>query len=430
MAETALEKAKETVEGLMNFRDTYVTCYGLQSIHNKKLEVEKRLKEVITALDHLQLSIEDKATFFYLRGKALNVVQDYDPQALDCLSKAVKLDPGMVEAWNELGECYWKNKDIDAAKNCFTGAIAKKKNKVSLRSLSMVQRQMGKNFEERLENIRTSVDTAKEAVSLDITDGQSWFVLGNAYMSMFFFAGQNPASLKQCMAAYMRAEKDERSTHNPDLYFNRAVALRYQEDFDLAIADYKKSSQLDPEWDSPSEEMDDLIKRLQVTQDFIQNKGSMKPKKLKHLLSHIKDADLGPFINGSYTSPLQKSVVLKKVMLADLHPGMNPEVVVNGKIVALVPVKEPVPFVSIMIDANQTCMAVSIFNMGAGKGPIIGDSIAIPEPYVQKVDISVSEQQFSFLSIRVDNPVVMVINKHKVSKERLAFSVLSVSNIT
>lgn len=30
-------------------------------------------------------------------------------------------------------------------------------------------------------------------------------VLGNAYLSLFFFAGQNPGSLKQCMAAYKRA---------------------------------------------------------------------------------------------------------------------------------------------------------------------------------------------------------------------------------
>lgn len=69
--------------------------------------------------------IENKALYFSLRGKALNVTADFDTQAVDFLSKAVKLDPSLTEAWNNLGECYWKNKDIDAAKNCFTCALSK-----------------------------------------------------------------------------------------------------------------------------------------------------------------------------------------------------------------------------------------------------------------------------------------------------------------
>lgn len=63
--------------------------------------------------------------FFYLRGQTLNVLSAYDQHAEECLSKAVKLDPSLIEAWNELGESYWKNRNIEAAANCFTGAIAK-----------------------------------------------------------------------------------------------------------------------------------------------------------------------------------------------------------------------------------------------------------------------------------------------------------------
>ena len=48
---------------------------------------------------------------------------DYDPLAQDALSKAVKLDPKLVEAWNCLGECYWKNGQVEAARNCFVGAL-------------------------------------------------------------------------------------------------------------------------------------------------------------------------------------------------------------------------------------------------------------------------------------------------------------------
>ena len=58
-----------------------------------------------------------------LRGKALNVMPSYDKTAEDCLSKAVKLDPKLHEAWIYLGECYWKNGNIESARNCFVGAL-------------------------------------------------------------------------------------------------------------------------------------------------------------------------------------------------------------------------------------------------------------------------------------------------------------------
>lgn len=37
-----------------------------------------------------------------LTGKALNVTPDYSPKAEELLSKAVKLEPTLVEAWNQL----------------------------------------------------------------------------------------------------------------------------------------------------------------------------------------------------------------------------------------------------------------------------------------------------------------------------------------
>ena len=67
---------------------------------------------------------KNKAEFLMLKGKALNVLPDYNPTAQELLSKAVKLDPNLVEAWVQLGEVYWKNGDMEAAKNCFVGALS------------------------------------------------------------------------------------------------------------------------------------------------------------------------------------------------------------------------------------------------------------------------------------------------------------------
>ena len=68
--------------------------------------------------------VRNKAQLQYLRGKILNVTPKYSPEAEEALGKAVKLDPRLVEAWNHLGECYWKKEDVSAAKNCFTGALS------------------------------------------------------------------------------------------------------------------------------------------------------------------------------------------------------------------------------------------------------------------------------------------------------------------
>ena len=68
--------------------------------------------------------VENKARYLLLKGKALNVLPSHNEEAHDLLSKAVKLDPRLAEAWVQLGESYWKNRDVDGAKNCFIGALS------------------------------------------------------------------------------------------------------------------------------------------------------------------------------------------------------------------------------------------------------------------------------------------------------------------
>ena len=52
------------------------------------------------------------------------MVSDHSPEAEQLLSKAVKLEPNLVDAWIELGECYWKRGDVETAKTCFEGALS------------------------------------------------------------------------------------------------------------------------------------------------------------------------------------------------------------------------------------------------------------------------------------------------------------------
>lgn len=58
---------------------------------------------------------------------------------------------------------------------CFVFSfVIQSKDKVALRNLSMVLRQLGMTQEEKNKYIEESVEKAKEAVSLDAKDGVSW----------------------------------------------------------------------------------------------------------------------------------------------------------------------------------------------------------------------------------------------------------------
>ena len=41
-----------------------------------------------------------------------------------------------------------------------------------------------------------------------------------------------------------------------------------------------------------------------------------------------------------------------------------------------------------IVDKDGTCFPVTLYNLRTGCGVIVGDSVAIPEPYVQSTDFS------------------------------------------
>ena len=57
-------------------------------------------------------------------GGGLNILPDHRPEAEQFLFQAIKRNPSLVDAWNCLGECYWKCGNLQEAHHCFTGAIA------------------------------------------------------------------------------------------------------------------------------------------------------------------------------------------------------------------------------------------------------------------------------------------------------------------
>ena len=95
----------------------------MEQAGQKAQNVEKKMKETVSLLDSLQDSLP-KIQYWNLKGRALNVLTEHSSGAEQCLSRAVKHDPTLVEAWIALGENYWKAGNVMLAHDCFVGSLA------------------------------------------------------------------------------------------------------------------------------------------------------------------------------------------------------------------------------------------------------------------------------------------------------------------
>lgn len=113
------------MEAIYLFRDRYFENHDIEEAINKNVEIESQVAENLKIFNDHDCSIKvcDRAKYSFLKGRLLNVVPKYNKDAENLLSKAIKLDPKLVDAWNELGECYWKNDDLRKSINCFEGAL-------------------------------------------------------------------------------------------------------------------------------------------------------------------------------------------------------------------------------------------------------------------------------------------------------------------
>ena len=228
-----------------------------------------------------QLTTGERARLAFEYGRALDALESFSPIAQEQLSLAVKLDPDNLSAWNALAHCFWKKRDLTAAKSCYVDTLRRDtRNVVALRALSQLLRQSPKAAQS---DLRESVDRAKTAVAADLRDAASWSILGNAHLSLYFAGGRDATELQRANKAFAKAASlesggsdprivfvagDDISTEdigsaaaadaadapqavvlrtlNPDLHYNRAQALVYQEDFPEALAAYRLAKSIDP----------------------------------------------------------------------------------------------------------------------------------------------------------------------------------------
>ena len=75
------------------------------------------------------------------------------------------------------------------------------------------------------------------------------------------------------------------------------------------------------------------------------------------------------------------------------------------------------PFTFIIVDSSGSPVVVTLYNLSPGKGVIIGDTVAIPEPHFTDIDLTWEGVSYKFWLVRVESPLVIIINGRKASRE-------------
>lgn len=98
-----------------------------------------------------------------------------------------------------MGNCLWKKQDFETSKQFLKKGLKIKRTKEGLRYYSIVLRKV------KDKSIEKSIKYAKEAVSLDLKDGESWYILGNSYLSYYFSVDTSYDNITKVISAYNNA---------------------------------------------------------------------------------------------------------------------------------------------------------------------------------------------------------------------------------
>ncbi|KAK9064580.1 hypothetical protein SSX86_015962 [Deinandra increscens subsp. villosa] len=415
-----MRKATEAADDLYRMRDTYFPSDS----NDKTYKLQTQSQIALNLLDSIPPEERklptQRATYEYLKGKILDVFPEYSKKAEDHLSKAVKLNPSLADAWLCLGNCIWKKGDLTATRNCFTLALSKGPNKKILSQLSMLERRMAQGKKHCLFNhvyhdfefcflyvcslsclltfsclslgadnqeeiVAESIKHAKEAIALDVKDGNSWYNLGNACLTCFFVTGAwDHSKLQQSLKAYQNAEKDESMKLNPDLYFNCATVNSYLENYERALSGFEAAASIDPCLNA-TEEVEKMINLFDKLDNLL--KGQIKAKRLASLTSSLSEVQLNP----SY----------RRATIDNLLDGLNKKIAVVGKVLFFIKHENITPLYYLVCDSNQICFVLTVYGI-SNDAIKEGDQITLLDPSFHNNGFSWNEKHYEFRSVRVD----------------------------
>jgi tetratricopeptide (TPR) repeat protein len=379
--------------------DIYAKFTELYAIHdwyfcenkNDKQEMMREIiNDIVTQIDGLpeEMIVTKSAELSYIRGKALNALDDNDMGAEDYLARAIKLDPSNVHAWMAMGQYAWKKGDVLQAKHLFEESLKHSETKEAYQDLSMITRQIpprsrrteeedsGSAPKDRGEIMQESIKLAKKAIALDINDHKSWYILGNAMCMNFFTVTNDIFDLNKALAAYKKSESLGGDC-NPDLFYNRGNVHRYLQNYSLAIECYKQTFDIDPSsFSQTNDSLQDVTHFVNRVNDITHHKGYIKKKKFNVIVGNLQN------------SPFKESATCFK----DLVNGSNPHTIISVKVLMIVTKANIPPECFVCVDSSGECAVVSVFHLSSDAPPLTPNQVVtIMNPVVNNQALDISE---------------------------------------
>ncbi|PIN00487.1 hypothetical protein CDL12_27010 [Handroanthus impetiginosus] len=264
----------------------------------------------------------------------------------------------------------------------------------------MLERRIAQGAEDQVKIVDDSIKHAKEAITLDVKDGNSWYNLGNACLTSFFFTGAwDHAKLQQSLKAYQHAEKDERMQSKPDLYYNCAIVNKYLENYERAVSGFEAAALRDPGLNA-MEEVEKIVHLLEKIESLL--RGQTKVKRLASMTSSLASVSLNP----SY----------RRKTIDHLLEGLNKGVAVIGRVLFFVKHENVAPFYYILCDSSQICYVLSVYGIH-NEAIKEGDQVTLLEPSYHYVDFSWKGKLYQFRSVRVDFLEQVLVNGRTLSPQ-------------
>lgn len=382
------------VANLKKFHDTeYFTESSTQTLNLKTraIAVQNLAKPILARIEQQLKKQGDirKSNLLLLKGQLLQLqFPEHSKEAQTALQTAVKLDPTYVDAWNELGEAYWRGGDSVQAKSCFEHALkhSNDDNAAALCKLSMLLRQLFYDTDkERLEAYIKSLDLARKALKLDLNDGSSWYTLGNAQMALIFYS---MCEIKKPLAAYSKAvQVDAAQQFNPDLHFNKAQLLLYLGKYSEGLEEFKVAASIDTEWKDAKAKVEAIENHMLALNEQVLQKGKLKQRKLKQLSTKLK----------------------------------NPENFRCGVVVSSIsPTPHILAFSAVCMMPAEKYIVVRITNLKNGGNIIIGDTLEFAkEQEIFHTDQSIQATQVAFDFVTITKPEnELLVNGNRISSSQ------------
>ena len=345
-------------------------------------------------------AVRARAAFLLGRAHTLEAGGGYAKAAEEHLVRAVKLDPEEVGPWNVLGQALWAKGDLACAQHCFQYGLQLAPNKVGLQELSMLKRQLAKGEaqEENEALVRQSVEDARRAVSLDIADFKSWYVLGNAFLTSYFVASAPSLSiLQQALKAYQNAEKNMPGGGYSDLHFNRGIVCQYLDRYQEALESFRAAKDLDATLSEPCDQhVHSLLHTMSQLATLTEAKCHLKPRKIASIAASIAAEK---FLPPPSLSPLN---------LGDLKAGKNAGAVLSCKVLQTLSQSAEVPHYYVALDSDGGCFAIILYGV---KDTAIRQSIVISlrDPNLMHVAVKWEGRNLKFPAVRIDSPQQILV---------------------